>query len=273
MEFENRLDHLQATKEVADLMAEDRERLKRLSWMTPTTIEKSRRRLVELAHEFCSSHIPDCRILDTGCGTGELAVELAETYSAADVVGIDLSFVAAEQARQKVHQHENALLLGGDALRVVPEMDDFDIIYAVNMVQDTAHPIHTLSTFFDSLTHDGNLILSVPGESAMEVFPHHTEYDEEIALPYMEMQGVDIYGHDVDWKQYVFPEERLQEIVEDVGFDMVHSEKLSTDLSSLPHLLELIEPEKRPEISDETIEELTHNPSDGPGVDTYVLRR
>ncbi|WP_376793980.1 class I SAM-dependent methyltransferase [Thermogemmatispora sp.] len=65
------------------------------------------------------------RILDVGCGTGQWAIELAQQFSQAEVIGLDL-----EQARNRSSAPPNYRFVQGDVLEGLPfEENYFDFVH------------------------------------------------------------------------------------------------------------------------------------------------
>lgn len=264
--------HLESKMDIADYMAAKYEEHEEEAWISPLGIVSSLNFLTDLVgkHRPCSE---DYRIADIGCGTGNLTEALASTYSDASIVGMDLSFVAASFAKKKVLGKENTLVLGGDAIRLLPKLDDFDFIYAVNMVQDTPHPLHTLETLAANLNSGGYLALTVPGEEALEVFPDHADHDDELGLPFMEIEGINMEGKHVDWKQYVLPQERVREIASNLELDVIEEGEITADASGMPHIMELINNEEKKQMAKKVVEKQQANPENGPTVDFYLLQK
>lgn len=79
---------------------------------------------------------PPRHILDLGTGTGVVALALAERYSEAEVVGIDLSPAMIEEARRKLSPE----LAGrvrfevGDASALACPDGDFELVVLSNMI-------------------------------------------------------------------------------------------------------------------------------------------
>ncbi len=77
------------------------------------------------------------RVLDIGCGSGGITVELAQVYGATDVIGIDVEGPVCERARRFVERAGSA-----DRVRIVQvepgplafEHDSFDIVFSKDSI-------------------------------------------------------------------------------------------------------------------------------------------
>ena len=97
------------------------------------------------------------RVLDVGCGTGSLAVLLAE--HGYDVVGVDLAPRMVERARHKAQVHEVEMdLLVGDAADP-PVEGVFDVVLARHVVWALADPASVLERWLGLLAPGGVLVL------------------------------------------------------------------------------------------------------------------
>ncbi|OGB88111.1 hypothetical protein A3H38_03565 [candidate division WOR-1 bacterium RIFCSPLOWO2_02_FULL_46_20] len=67
------------------------------------------------------------RILDVGCGTGELLSRLAVKYPQAKLIGLDLAPGMVEQANKKVSQ-ENIRFIVGDGEQLPFKNNEFDLV-------------------------------------------------------------------------------------------------------------------------------------------------
>lgn len=88
---------------------------------------------------------PGARVLDVGCGTGNLASRLAR--SAVEVVGVELSPVMAAYARRRLADQTNVSILEGDVTEALADKPDgyFDVATMVlvlhEMPADTRGPV------------------------------------------------------------------------------------------------------------------------------------
>jgi SAM-dependent methyltransferase len=71
------------------------------------------------------------RVLDVGCGCGETSLALAERVGASgSVVGIDISNVMLERARERVGAAKNARFLAADAQTHAFDAGSFDVVFS-----------------------------------------------------------------------------------------------------------------------------------------------
>jgi len=71
---------------------------------------------------------PHGRILDLGCGTGQLTERLVNTFPESEVVGVDLSNGMIERAKERASAIDSASFVRADALRL-PFVDGaFDVV-------------------------------------------------------------------------------------------------------------------------------------------------
>src|SRR5262249_25905391 len=72
---------------------------------------------------------PDLRVLDVGCGSGEIAAEVARILPDAEVVAFDSGEARLSLARRNLGVRENASVVAGDADDLPFEDADFDLVY------------------------------------------------------------------------------------------------------------------------------------------------
>jgi len=79
---------------------------------------------------------PPRRVLDLGTGTGVVALALSERYTAAEIVGIDLSPGMVEEARRKLLPElaDRVRFDVGDASALNCPDGDFDLVVLSNMI-------------------------------------------------------------------------------------------------------------------------------------------
>lgn len=203
------------------------------TWISPVGVPTSRQRLVDLPQDelgFDGDEGPE-RIADVGCGDGTLTAALAEQYGDSRVVGVDWASTGVT-----LPSCENATIIDGDLFSVLQECALFDVMYAVNVLQEVRQPTEALSLFHDSLRDGGYLVLAVPGEDAGGMLPdrfHRVE--EDSGLPYI------VFGEDDDpdrLRNYKFPQQWVKQQCERIGFSVLDTFTLEADDSSVPEILE-----------------------------------
>jgi ubiquinone/menaquinone biosynthesis C-methylase UbiE len=86
------------------------------------------------------------RILDAGCGSGEVAIELAAAFPEAEVVGADLSEPLLEMARKSAADLFHNLSFEREDVQALSfEDDSFDIVVSVNMLHVVDDPVAMLN--------------------------------------------------------------------------------------------------------------------------------
>lgn len=108
------------------------------------------------------SHIPSnaVRLLDAGCGTGNLLSAVHRELPNVQLSGIDFSGQMLRRARQKL---PHASLTQGDLNAPLPYPDgSFDVVTCVNVVYAVAEPEKTLAELRRVLAPGGTLIVSSP---------------------------------------------------------------------------------------------------------------
>ncbi|MFZ3166846.1 MAG: class I SAM-dependent methyltransferase [Candidatus Methanoperedens sp.] len=104
-------------------------------------------------------------IADIGCGFGIFIVSLSKLFSNSEIVGLDfrpqeLKYAKELQIGLKI---ENSNFIGGDAQNL--PLANFDIIFALDVLEHIPDPIKALHQINNSLKTDGIFIVSVPIES------------------------------------------------------------------------------------------------------------
>lgn len=100
--------------------------------------------------------LPDCRVLEIGCGPGLALTDCAEQVSDGNIVGLDHSPVMIEQARIRVCKAGEAkqvsLIIGGIE-KLKDWRSEFDRIYSLNVIQfipnraEYFHAVHNALDF------------------------------------------------------------------------------------------------------------------------------
>lgn len=97
------------------------------------------------------------KILDIGCGTGELMLQVILEDSSKKVIGIDLSEEMIHVANEKIK--EKGQLILGDAENLPFEDNSFDVVYCNDSFHYYPHPIKALAEMNRVLKIGGTLII------------------------------------------------------------------------------------------------------------------
>ncbi|MBP1040773.1 methyltransferase domain-containing protein [Vagococcus sp. BWB3-3] len=124
--------------------------------------------LYDQQHQFVSRHgeslidllkpKPGEKILDIGCGTGDLAQEIT-TYGAS-IVGVDKSLNMVNQARKKF---PDLTFQAGDATELTFS-NEFDAVFSNATLHWVKEPEKALSSIFQSLKKGGRLVAELGGQ-------------------------------------------------------------------------------------------------------------
>ena len=102
----------------------------------------------------------DCRILDVGCGTGEISSRLARLYPHASVIAVDMLENSLEIARDRHHDLAPRLeFRQQDAFKLEFEPHSFDLVVCRHMLQAVPRPVAVLAGFKRQLKPGGWLHL------------------------------------------------------------------------------------------------------------------
>lgn len=102
------------------------------------------------------------RILDAGCGAGEVCIELARAFPKAEIVGIDLGEPILDLARdfaKKAGFAEQCAFQKGDVTKIPFEDDSFDVVVSLNVLHFLDEPVEMLGEIERVLGPDGILFV------------------------------------------------------------------------------------------------------------------
>ncbi|PCK20771.1 SAM-dependent methyltransferase [Bacillus pumilus] len=187
---------------------------------------------------------PNAKIIDVGCGTGEISLRLAQNGHV--VTGIDLSEEMLAFAQQKAQAHKQSIQFLHQDMR---ELTGFDQAFqaaviccdSLNYLKNENDVKKTFKNMFQFLEADGVLLFDVHTPYKMEkVFPGSTyaDQDEEISYIWQSDQGDDLYSviHDLSFfvkdgdvyqrynethEQRTFTFETYAAFLESVGFEKI----------------------------------------------------
>lgn len=98
------------------------------------------------------------KILDVGCGTGEILKSITERYSFAQLYGLDISEEMLKQANDKLKG--TATLILGDAKNITLETNSFDLLLCTDSFHHYPNPQQAISEFYRVLKHGKFLLIA-----------------------------------------------------------------------------------------------------------------
>lgn len=98
------------------------------------------------------------KILDVGCGTGEILKSITERYSFAQLYGLDISEEMLKQANDKLKG--TATLILGDAENITIETNSFDLLLCTDSFHHYPNPQQAISEFYRVLKHGKFLLIA-----------------------------------------------------------------------------------------------------------------
>lgn len=102
---------------------------------------------------------PGMKVLDAGCGTGNLEALIAERYPDVEVVAVDFSPAMLRRARKKIYS-DNIIFAEVDLNQPLPfPSNHFDRIVSINALHALKDPAITLSELSRLLKPDAKIIL------------------------------------------------------------------------------------------------------------------
>ena len=122
-------------------------------WVQKYVLEPSRNLIVENIDYLATSF----RILDVGCGIGQLCADLNKAFPNAEIVGIDPSEKMIERAR-KINYNKNIKYITGFAENILFE-EKFDVIVSTNAFPYVLDKTYFLEKIKKTLNPNGKLLL------------------------------------------------------------------------------------------------------------------
>ncbi len=120
--------------------------------------------------------LTDGKVLDVGTGTASLAIEFAKGIPGVQVVGLDLSDVALELARDKAQKSQASLRVSlekGDAEDMPFEDDTFDLVISSDTLHLVKNPVRMFSEVQRVLKPQGRFFISDFRRSWLGIFTEH----------------------------------------------------------------------------------------------------
>ncbi len=215
------------------------------AWISPIGLDESLEYLVDLPDRYDT--VDDgYRIADLGSGDGTLTVALAEAYPEADVIGIDIAPRYLQDAVRDYRENtgrSNAKAVGGDVYEVLPELEPFDFIYAVNMLQDASDFPAAVETVADATRDDAYIGATFTDEEAKYLFADFLDYDEEEDAEYWKFEDIETEEMAVSFKQRIIPESEAVAAFGEYGFEPVDRTELKAEKRYLQDALNILDPD------------------------------
>ena len=133
------------------------------------------------------------RVLDIGCGPGNLTVELAQRVSPGEVVGIDVSESVVAEAQRDAPHTPNLHFRVADTYDLPFDDGAFDVVHAHQVLQHLADPHAALGEMHRVLAPDGIVAVRDSDYSAFMWSPLDPLLDRWMELHHLasERNGVD----------------------------------------------------------------------------------
>lgn len=182
----------------------------------PFVLEAHGRRTAEEAAAFLLPHLrPGMRLLDVGCGPGSITIGLARYVSPAETVGIDQAEAAVTAARAAAHEKSmsHVRFEQADAYELPFDDEEFDVVYAHQLLQHLADPVAALREARRVLRPGGYLAVREADYGTMTHYPHEPMLDTWLER-YHRLARAN--GGEPDAGR------RLLEWVREAGFDHLH---------------------------------------------------
>jgi ubiquinone/menaquinone biosynthesis C-methylase UbiE len=126
---------------------------------------------------------PGVRVLDVGCGSGELTGWMAEVVGPAEVVGVDVDLTVLAIARERWSARRAApRFVLADAAAVPPALGRFDVVYARFLLSHQTDPLSVLCQLRDLCLPGGVVAVEDVDIPAMFCEPRSAAFDRATEL-------------------------------------------------------------------------------------------
>lgn len=105
------------------------------------------------------------RVADVGCGTGTVAILMAEAYPESEIFGFDVSAQSLSIARSRAEDLDN-LHFEEYSVDAIPLEPAYDLVTSFDVIHDLVDPRAGLTRIRESLADDGQYLMMEPNMSS-----------------------------------------------------------------------------------------------------------
>ena len=169
-------------------------------------------------------------ILDVGCGTGLLSLEIAKWFPTCSVVGIDISPDMIATARSHLDNSISHRVRFGVAnlFSFAPD-SPYDVIFSSSAMHWMLPPEESYQCIFNILKHGGQLVVHQGGHGTYRGL-------HQCAFDVVDMMGFGSRFEGWTYPAYYPTSDQLSSLLEQVGFIDINVEARETDGSEFPTL-------------------------------------
>lgn len=160
------------------------------------------------------------RMLDVGCGSGALTVEIAEEYSTAELVGIDESAAQIRKAKQD-HTHSRVQYEAADITEYGP-VDPFDVIVSNSAMHWVQKQDKAYKNIYQHLNPGGILAVHQGAKGC------YGELHNAAEKAYKEL-GFEEYFDDFQFPLVYYEKDEMKRLLENHGFEPLKVDRMESE--------------------------------------------
>lgn len=147
------------------------------------------------------------KILDAGCGFGEMDIVLAKNFPSCEITGIDLSeplLNHANQLKEFNDLNERIHFLKGDINKLPFENQSFDVVFCINMVHWVDNPQQMLNEINRVLKPEGHLYIKDLRYSWLKILENEIGYAFTLTKAREVIGSSDLSGRGIFIKKWLW---------------------------------------------------------------------
>ncbi|HEY3681599.1 MAG TPA: methyltransferase domain-containing protein [Streptosporangiaceae bacterium] len=159
-----------------------------------SVLRSHRWRTAENSAAYLLPHLtPEARVLDVGCGPGNITADLAERVPAGRVTGIEPDDAVLAQARADAERRgvRNVVFETGDVYALAYEDNAFDVVHAHQVLQHLSDPVAALREMRRVCAPGGLVAARDADYAAMTWYPESPALTEWLDLYHRVTRGND----------------------------------------------------------------------------------